>query len=182
MNDNAAVNAVIDKVDGATGAITRIAITARVTEIAVTTAAVNNCNRTNLDCLQAWGSLAHSCFRRRRRNDGCGWAMYFSYAATTAAAAGDSWIQFTENLTFEPAGDPAAIEQTQRNSQIIAGDVSDASRQAQPFVAVGNLTSVSAWLYKFGAPADNLIAEIQSDSAGNPSGTVIGTATVAGTR
>ena len=53
---------------------------------------------------------------------------------------------------------------------------------AQSFSAPGDLTQVRVALAKLSAPTDNVVLEIQTDSGGSPSGTVVGTvATIAGT-
>lgn len=63
------------------------------------------------------------------------------------------------------------------NPQSILGGTGTAEEQAQSFVCNSATTvlAVSAMLMKFGSPTDNLIVEIQTDSSGSPSGTVVGT-------
>jgi len=107
MNDNTAINFVVDKVDGATGAVTQIAKSARVTELGTTPATVNNFPVTPTSTACKRGDR----LRIRPFIDDIGTAMIvgtttFSYNGPTAAVAGDSYVQFTENLTFEPAAAP----------------------------------------------------------------------------
>ena len=179
MNDNEAVNVLIERMDGATGVLTQIVKTARVTEVALSAAAVNNFTATPTSTLVKRGDR----LRVRVFFDDAGTMAapgpaYFTYGNATAAANGDSWIQFTENLTFEPAGDPgqSVIEQATRNVSIITNSgVGGFAMLAQPFVAKGSLTEIKLWLIRSTtAPTDNLIIEIQSNSGGNPSGTVVG--------
>lgn len=109
MNDNASANAVIEKIDGATGAITQIAKTARTTEVAVTpTPTVNNftVTPTSTVCKRGDRLRIRMFFDDSTSNMAVGSAV-FRANGSAASADGDSWIQFTENLTFEPAGNPS---------------------------------------------------------------------------
>jgi hypothetical protein len=104
MNDNTAINFVVDKIDGATRAITQIAKSARVTELGLTPATVNNFTVTPTSTACKRGDR----IRVRPFIDDAGAAMIvgtttFSYNGPTSSAAGDSYVQFTENLTFETA-------------------------------------------------------------------------------
>jgi hypothetical protein len=184
MNDNTAINFVVDKIDGASGAVTQIAKSARVTELAISTAAVNNFTVTPTSTACKRGDR----LRIRPFIDDAGASMIvgtttFSYNGPTAAAAGDSYVQFTENLTFEPAGDPARRSyQSDHSSGTFFGDGISFRELSQRFTAIGPLlTSASAWLNKSGAPTDNVVITIETDSGGSPSGSVVGpVATVAG--
>jgi hypothetical protein len=110
MAANVAINGQLEVIDGATGAITLIDKTARVTELAIsaTTNAVNNFSET-----PASGVACKRGDRLRVRIFGddvgtMGAAFNFSmgYDGTTSSVNGDTWLQLTENLTFvsEPAG------------------------------------------------------------------------------
>lgn len=180
MNDNAAANAVIEKLDGATGALTQIAKTANATEVAVTTAAVNNFTVTPTSTACKRGDR----LRLRIFADDAGtMAAAGTFTATvngtSSGASGDSWVQFTENLTFELG--PGTLNQPDHSTAWGFGGTTLSQQVAQSFVARGTLlTQVAGFFQAVGGPTDNLVVEIQSDSAGNPSGTVIGTvATVA---
>lgn len=189
MNDNVAINAVIEKVDGATGAITQITKTARVVECAIGGSgaeAVNNFTATPTSTAVKRGDR----LRVRVFGDDVGTmavgAFYFAYSASTAAAAGDSWLQFTENLTFEPAGDPGlivdsgSVQMGQTNS---FGNLATNVKIAQSFMAVDDtLHEVQLYLSKVGSPTDNLTITLQSGTTSAPSGTVVATiGTLAGT-
>lgn len=76
---------------------------------------------------------------------------------------------------------PASISSGPGGGLLSVGAGTTTEKQAQQFttsVAL-TITDVTFTVLKSGAPADNLIIEIQSDSAGVPSGSVVGTATVA---
>jgi hypothetical protein len=107
---NVAINGRIEKVDGATGAITLIDATARTTEVALTTRAVNNFAET-----PAAGVACKRGDRLRVRVYGddagtmaTGFTFIIGYNGPTAAADGDTWVQLTENLTF--VAEPAATQ------------------------------------------------------------------------
>jgi hypothetical protein len=175
---------VIEKIDGATGALTQIAKTARTTEAPLSSLTLTNFTVTPTSTACKRGDR----FRVRVFADdagtmGSGFTFTFNFDRDSASA-GDSYVQFTENLTFEAAGNPggAVVLLADHVNTLGFGD-GFTSMMSQPFVAApgGILTSVSAWLYKFSAPTDNVVVEAQTDSGGNPSGTAVGTvATVAG--
>jgi hypothetical protein len=183
MTANIAINAVIDKVDGATGALTRIATSANATEMALTTPAAQNFTVTPTSTVCKRGDR----LRVRVFIDDGGGTMATGFTGTcyydrnTAAVQGDSWVQFTENLTFEAVGAPGILEQTANNNAANFGD--NVNQQiAQSFVASSSsLSRIAFILSKVGSPSDNVIAEIQTNSAGKPSGTVVASlGTVAG--
>jgi len=105
---NVAINGRLEKVDGASGAITLIATTARTTEVALTTRAVNNFTVT-----PGAGVACKKGDRLRARIYGddagtmaTGFTFSVSVSGNVAATDGDTWLQLTETLTFasEPAG------------------------------------------------------------------------------
>ena len=103
------------------------------------------------------------------------------YSGATAAADGDSYVTFTETITFDTA--TPVLDQSSRDGKVDFGGTAARTLVAQPFAAIGTgtLTEVRVWLDKVGAPTDNVVLEIQTDSSGSPSGSVVGTvATVAG--
>ena len=99
--NNVAINFVVEKMDGATGTLTQIVKSARVIEVA-TASAVNNFTAapTSTACKRG-DRLRVRVFADDAGTMASGGTATFTYAGTTAAANGDSWIQFTENLTFD---------------------------------------------------------------------------------
>jgi hypothetical protein len=105
---NVAINAILQVVDGATGTMTEIDRTARTTEVALTTRAVNN-----FSAAPASGVVCKRGDRLRVRvyADDAGtmataFTFDYSWDGGTPDADGDTWVQLTESLTFasEPAG------------------------------------------------------------------------------
>jgi hypothetical protein len=108
MSANVAINFVVDVIDSATGTITEIVKSARTTEVAVTTRAVNNFTAT-----PAAGVACKRGDRLRVRIFGddagtmaSGFTFSVGYSGTSAAADGDTYVSFTETFSFEsaPAG------------------------------------------------------------------------------
>ena len=178
MNDNVAINAVIDVIDGATGAITQIAKSARVTELAVGTSAVNNftvaptstpCKKGDRLRVRVFGDDVGT-----MAVNATGFTVFWN--SPTASVSGDSWVQFTENLTFDTAAPGATVQQLSKTTDWQLGQSTSQEKFSQPWVAVATtIHEISVALSKQGTPTDDLIIEVQSDSAGNPSGTVIAT-------
>lgn len=107
MSANVAINAIIERVDTQGGIVSTIANTARITEVAVTTAAVNNFTVTPTSTNMLKGE--RFCVRVYMDDVGTmatGFTATFYYAGTTAAVSGDSYIQFNETFSFQSA-DPA---------------------------------------------------------------------------
>ena len=99
---NASINAVIEKIDGATDALTQIVKTARTTELTTTAAAANfTATPTSTACKRGDRLRVRVFADDAAANQGVG-TVTLTYNHDVAAAAGDTWIQFTENLTFEP--------------------------------------------------------------------------------
>jgi len=131
---NVAINGRIEKVDGATGAITVIDTTARTTEVALTTRAVNNFAK-----VPAAGVACKRGDRLRVRIFGddagtmaTGFNFSFGIDGPTAAADGDSYLTLTETLSFaaEPAG-------TQIFPTDTASDVATASNDKEAWTTRG---------------------------------------------
>lgn len=148
---NVAINGRLEVIDGATGAITLIDATARITEVALTTRAVNNFAET-----PAAGVLCKRGDRLRVRvyaddagTMGTGFTFSISWNGATAAVDGDTWLQLTETLTFaaEPAG-------TQIFPTDTASAVSTASvdREAWTSRGAGVQTDVTNTVAGFTAP------------------------------
>lgn len=149
MSANVAINGRLEVVDGATGTITLIDQTARTTEVAVTTRAVNNFSETpaaGVAC-KAGDRLRVRIFGDDAGTMGSGYTFSFSWSGTTGGADGDSYLTLTENLTFvtsEPAG-------TQVFLTDVASDVSTASEDLVAWTSRGSgqvdivTNTVSGW-------------------------------------
>ncbi len=134
MAANVAINGILEKIDGATGAITLIDQTARVTELAVTTEGANNFAETpaaGIACKRG-DRLRVRVFGDDAGTMGAGETFTFWWDGPTAAASGDSYLTLTENLTFvaEPAG-------TQIFPTDSASDVATASVDREAWTARG---------------------------------------------
>jgi hypothetical protein len=108
MNANTAIDCVIDKIDGATGAVTQIIKTTRTTELG-TSSTVQNWSAT-----PGAGVACKKGDRIRVRvfgDDGTamasGYTFTFAYDGTSAGVNGDSYVTFTETfglITTDPTG------------------------------------------------------------------------------
>lgn len=108
MNANVAINFIVDKVAAIDNAITEIVKSARTTEVALTTRAVNNFTAT-----PGAGVSLNKGDRIRVRIFGddagtmaSGFTFNIGFSGTTAAADGDTYIEFTETFGF-PSVDPS---------------------------------------------------------------------------
>jgi hypothetical protein len=104
LSANVAINAIIEKVDGATGAVTLIDQTARTTEVA-SGQAVNNFAETpaaGVACKRG-DRLRVRVYGRDAGTMATGFNFSFVYDGPTAAASGDSYFTLTENLIFASA-------------------------------------------------------------------------------
>lgn len=134
MSANVAINGRLEKIDGATGAITLIDQTARTTEVAVTTRAVNNFAETpaaGVACKR--GDRLRVCiFGDDAGTMASGFTFNLGYNGTTAAVDGDSYLTLTETLTFvsEPAGSQVFLTDT-------ASDVATASVDREAWTSRG---------------------------------------------
>lgn len=108
MSANVAINFVVDVIRATDNSIVQIVKSARVTEVAVTTRAVNNFTAT-----PGAGVLVNRGDRIRVRvfgddagTMGSGFTFNIGYNGATAAADGDTYVTFTETFAFEsdPAG------------------------------------------------------------------------------
>jgi hypothetical protein len=181
MSANVAINVAVDRLQ-ADGTITNILKTTRTTEVAVTTRAVNNFTGTPTSTAFLKGDrIRVRVFGDDAGTMANGFTFNMGFDGATAAADGDSYVTFTENITF------------QKDTGIIGfwgeavtdapfGRVTNQQINAQSFVAQGTqITEVMTWLRKHGSPSDDAVLTIQTESGGNPTGTVVGTvATVSG--
>jgi Concanavalin A-like lectin/glucanases superfamily len=183
MNANIAINFLVEKIDGATGVLTQIVKSARVTEMALTTATVQNFTATPTSTACKRGDrLRVRIFMDDAGTMGAGFTSTFWYDRQAVGVQGDSWIQFTENLQFSGSPGSGLENAAVTSSEQTIGDGPATIRITQPFFATATtIDEIYVRLNKTGTPADNFIIEIQSDSAGNPSGTVVAAvATIAG--
>lgn len=114
---------------------------------------------------------------------GNGFTLTFRQDGPTAGADGDSYVDFTEDLSFmletNITDDPKY--QTTVGSNEFIGDLSNDTRQAIRFHSYGGLMqSIDIKVKKFGSPADNLEMAVQADSSGTPSGTDIVSTSISG--
>lgn len=103
MAANAGAQVVIEKIDGATGGLTTIANSEKGTELPVTTRAAQNWT---LDPSAVACKRGDRLRIRVAANDGggtmnVGHPFTIGYNGGTGGSDGDSWVQFTEDLTFE---------------------------------------------------------------------------------
>ena len=124
MSANVAINFVVEvlRADGTSATIVR---SARVTEVAVTTRAVNNFTAT-----PGAGVLVNKGDRIRVRFFGddagtmaAGFSFQVGYSGTTAAADGDTYITFTENFSFMAAPTGTDIYLTDTASDVVTASV-----------------------------------------------------------
>jgi len=125
MNDNAGPQCIIERVDSTGAIVSTVANSEKGTELPVTTDAVQNWTATPTSTTFNRGD------RIRLRiliNDvgvmASGGSGSFTNDATTTGTQGDTWIQFTENLTFEttaPAG--STLYLTDTNSDVTGANL-----------------------------------------------------------
>lgn len=99
---------------------------------------------------------------------GGGWYLSTSYAepsGTDGAIALQIGSSFTIGMTPGPSG------------SMSVGSVAF-QRRGMSFVATGNMLGVYVQPTKTGAPTDDMVVEIQTDSGGHPSGSVVNSATI----
>ena len=135
MTANVAINAVLEVIDGATGALTLIDQTARTTELGTSEAAAN------FSETPAAGVACKRGDRLRVRvlgddgggNQASGSTFAFYLNGPTGGASGDSFFTLTEDLTFvsEPAGSTIYLTD-------VASDVATASVDREAWTSRGN--------------------------------------------
>ena len=107
LSANAAINGILEVIDGATGTLTLIAKSARVTELTTSTA-VSNFTVTPASgvACKAGDRLRFRIFADDAGTMASGFTFAVAFAGNTPGATGDTWFQLTENVTFvsEPAG------------------------------------------------------------------------------
>ncbi len=111
MTDNAGAQCIVEKVSAVDGSITTVVNSERAVEAAITTRAVNNWTATPTSTAFNRGDRIRT---RWLANDAGGTmnagSLSIGTDGPTGAADGDSWVQFTENLTFETIGVAAGTQ------------------------------------------------------------------------
>jgi hypothetical protein len=101
---------------------------------------------------------------------------------TSAASAGTPSVIEFECQSYGRAGIPGhVIVGSGGAGRQSVGDASARTRIAQGLYVGPGIGTIALSLMKVGSPTDDLVVEVQSDSAGAPSGTVIASFTLAGT-
>jgi hypothetical protein len=157
MNDNVAINVVIDIVrSDSSNTIVQIVKSTRVTELAVGSSGVNNFT-TGMASGGYTGQTLNRGDRLRIRVFGddvgtmaAGIAQaWCRYNGTTAAADGDSYVTFTENITFESAPGGTVIYLTDTASDVATASV---DREAWTSRGAGVQTDVTNTAAGFTSP------------------------------
>lgn len=102
MSANVAINAVIEVIRAVDNTLVQIAKSARTTEVAVTTRAVNNFTVTPTSTVVNKGDrLRVRVFGDDAGTMATGFTFSVSFNGGTGGADGDTWVEFTETITFE---------------------------------------------------------------------------------
>lgn len=135
MSANVAINFVVDKVSATTNTITQIVKSARTTEVAVTTRAVNNFTATPGAgvTLDKGDRLRVRIFGDDAGTMASGFTFSFGFSGSSAGVDGDSYIEFTETFGFL-SGDPST---TQLFLTDTASDCSTASVDKEAWTSRG---------------------------------------------
>src|SRR5436190_2320567 len=132
MSANVAINCIIERVNSQGAIVSTICQTARTTELAVTTRAVNNFTATPTSTNMNKGDrLRFRIFGDDAGTMASGFTWDFSYGGATAASDGDSYVQFTETfgfLTTDPT--TTTVYPTTTNSDIDPGGAGTDTKEA----------------------------------------------------
>lgn len=182
MSANVAINFVVDKIDGATGAITEIVRSSRTVEVAVTTRDANNftatpgagvaCKRGDRIRVRVFGDDSTA-------NMGSGFTFALGYDAASAGVDGDSYVTFTETFSFEEGPGPHVGVSISDGAASLGATATSAS-VAQSFIpaAAGDVESFKIQLgAKIGSPT-GLDWSIRADSSGSPSASSLASGTI----
>jgi hypothetical protein len=107
MSANVAINAIIEKIDGATGAFTTIHKTVRTAELGTTRAAANFAETPTSTACKKGDRLRIRVFGDDAGTMASGYTFNFSHSGGTAGGDGDSYVTFTETIGFittDPTG------------------------------------------------------------------------------
>ena len=144
MNDNVAINCYIDRVDS-TGALSRVVTTARTTEVALGTAAVNNFTATPTSTAFNKGDrIRATVFIDDAGTMGAGGSGTFDYDAG-AGVDGDSFVSFTETFGFLTS-DPSTttIYPTDTASDVSTASVDREAWTSRGATVANDITATSA--------------------------------------
>jgi len=146
MSANVAINFVVDVIRSTDNSIVQIVKSARVTEVAVTTRAVNNFTAT-----PGAGVLVNRGDRIRVRVFGddsstmaTGFAFSFGYNGGTGGADGDSFVTFTETFVFESAPAGSTIYFTDTVSDVATAAVDREAWTSRGAGVVNDVTNTAA--------------------------------------
>lgn len=164
MNANVAINFRVHKMSATDGALTEIVKSARVTEVAVTTRAVNNFTATPTSTAMTKGDRFRiTIFGDDAGTMGSGFTFFASYNGTTAAADGDTFITFNETFGFQTT-DPTGTTIYLTNT---ASDVSTADVDQEAWTSRGGSATTAA----SDPPGAGWLAPFQA--ASTPGGTAV---------
>lgn len=153
MNANVAINVIIDIVrSDSAGTIVQIVKSTYTTELAVTTPAVNNftagmtsggytsqtLNRGDRLRIRVFGDDSAAATMA------AGFAYSLRYDGTTAAVEGDSYVTFTENITFESAPAGTVIYLTDTASDVATASVDREAWTSRGGGVVNDVTNTAA--------------------------------------
>ena len=189
---NVAINVMIDIIRGNDMSIDNIVKSTRTTEVALTTRAVNNFT-TGMTSGAYSPQTLNKGDRLRVRvfgDDAGTMASTFTFNASWNAASagidGDTYVTFTEDITFEDVGPPPTTQNLEhlfgaRATNMSAIGVSGGEKVAQSFVPPFDFTlvGVAMTIDITGTPVDSLKVSVQTDSAGEPSGVILDSTTTA---
>ena len=148
MSANVAINFVLDVIRATDNSIVQIVKSANVTEVAVTTRAVNNFTAT-----PGAGVTVNKGDRLRVRIFGddagtmaAGFLFHIGLGGPTAAADGDSWVQVNETVTFLTAPSGTVIYLTDTASAVSTASVDREAWTARGAgVQTDDINTVAGW-------------------------------------
>lgn len=155
MTANAAVNVRLWKADAATGAITNFYTTTRTTELGTSLGAENYTFTPTSTTFNAGDRIGLSVFMDDAGTMGSGFSLYIAWNNGTAGGTGDSYITFTETLSFvtsAPSGSTLYFTNTTTTGLTETGYVCKDIWTARP---TGSTATVSATQ---GSPATDGVA------------------------
>ncbi len=183
MAANATIGAVVDRIRGSDGSVVSTVVTSIFGSELGTASAAKNWSATPTSTNFLKGDRIRV---RLYADDYTGGTMDVgivtaNWAAASSGAQGDSYITFTENFAFITTnpGTEQVVDWT--GAGVSFSDVAANHKRATCFFwGGGTVTSVEAYLERTANPTDNVVLAIQADSSGNPDGTDIVSASIAG--
>jgi hypothetical protein len=155
MSANVAINVIIDIIRATDNSIVQIVKSTRVTEVAVTTNAVNNfttgmtSGAYTAQTLNRGDRLRICVFGDDAGTMAVGFTFSIGINGATAAADGDSYVTFTENFSFESAPAGTVIYLTDTASDVVTASV---DREAWTSRGGGVVTDVANTSAGFSTP------------------------------